>query len=122
MHMSPEEADRTIAEYGAALKETTRALMASMRLSAAQLEELAGVDYSERFGRAREMVAAEGRPWHREMDGQLDHLARTESFRRQVERPRTSPSAKVAAIREMAQRDRELRQWAQPLDDAADPQ
>jgi len=120
MHMSPEEADRTIAEYGAALKETTRALMASMRLSAAQLEELAGVDYSERFGRAREMVAAEGRPWHREMDGQLDHLARTESFRRQVERPRTSPSlASTENANSISIADD---RWAQPLDDAADPQ
>jgi hypothetical protein len=75
MALSREEVNRLLAEAAEASRGQVHQLWTSTRLSDAQIGELSAVDAAHRRDRARELVALEGRAWHREMDEQLRHMS-----------------------------------------------
>jgi hypothetical protein len=101
--LSREEVNRLLAEAAEASRGQVHRLWTSTRLSDAQLAELSAVGVQERRDRARELVALEGRAWHREMDEQLLHLGQHE--------PR--PPGRIS--------EREMRDIAVSLDDLDEP-
>ena len=103
MGLSREEVNRLLAEAAEASRGQVHRLWTSTRLSDAQLDELSALDVQDRRDRARELVALDGRAWHREMDEQLLHLGQ------QPPRPRGRIS------------EREMRDIAVSLDDLDEP-
>lgn len=97
MALSREEVNRRLADAAAAQRGQVHQLGVDTRLSDEQLDELSTVDARGRRDRARELVALEGRAWHRTMDAQLERLNDSE--------PQPSPPS------------RPLREIAVPLDD-----
>jgi hypothetical protein len=119
MALSREEVNRLLADAAEAQRGQIHQMSVDTRLSEEQIDELSTVDAQDRRDRAREMVALEGRAWHREMAAQIEYLNDAEAIERQASRP-SGRSATVAAARSMAERDRELRELreiAVPLDD-----
>jgi hypothetical protein len=107
MALSREEVNRLLAEAAEASRGLVHQMSMSTRLSEAQIDELSGVDPHHRRERARELVALEGRAWHREMDEQLLHMS---------ERRQQPPATGQRRISE-----REMREIAVSLDDLNEP-
>jgi len=109
MALPREEVNRLLAAAAEARRGQVHQLWVDTRLSDEQLDALSTVDALDRRDRAREMVALEGRPWHVEMDAQLDHVSK-------IDAPQGRPTATKTA-RTTAEHERELRAMAVPLDD-----
>jgi hypothetical protein len=126
MALSREEVNRLLADAAEAQRGQIHQMWVDTRLSEEQIDELSTVDEQDRRDRAREMVALEGRPWHREMAAQIEHMNNAEAMQRQAAQPSwpSGRSAMVEATRAMAEHDRqlrELREIAVPLDDLNKP-
>jgi hypothetical protein len=102
MALSREEVNRLLADAATAQRGQIHQMWTDTRLSQVQIDELRTVDARDRKDRAREMVALEGRPWHREMEAQIEHMNTAEA----------APRHPVS---------RELREIAVPLDDLNAP-
>ena len=114
MALSRDEVNRLLAEAAAAQRGQIHQLRASTLLSKIQIEQLSTIDAHHRRERAREMVALEGRPWHREMDAQIEHLNNAESQQRRLANRTTA-----VQVRPISQR--EMREIAVQLDDLDEP-
>jgi hypothetical protein len=114
MALSRDEVNRLLAEAAAAQRGQIHQLSPSTLLSKAQIEQLSTIDAHHRRERAREMVALEGRPWHREMDAQIEQMNNDESAQRRLAKPTTAAQARPISKREM-------REIAVPLDDLNEP-
>ena len=113
MALSRDEVNRLLTEAAAAQRGQVHQLRSSTLLSKAQIEQLSTIDAHDRRERAREMVALEGRPWHREMDAQIERMNHDESSRAAAER------TTAAQVRPISKRD--MREIAVPLDDLNEP-
>ena len=110
MTLSRDEVNRLLAEAAAAHRGQIHQLRSSTLLSKTQIEQLSMIDAHDRRERAREMVALEGRPWHREMDAQIEHMDNDESSQRRPAEPTTATQVRPISKRAM-------REIAVPLDD-----
>ena len=114
MALSRDEVNRLLAEAAEAQRGQIHQMGPSTILSKAQIEQLSMIDAHDRRERAREMVALEGRPWHRQMDAQIEHMNNVE--------PQQLPPAKpTTAVHARPINEREMREIAVRLDDLNEP-
>jgi len=74
MALSREDVNRLLAAAAEAQRGQIHRMSMDTRLSEEQIDELRTLGAHDRRDRAREMVALEGRPWHREMAAQIERL------------------------------------------------